>query len=242
MITFIEWAEIFERLLLIETYYSYNPAEYNKLFADELEKVIQRTSDPEHRRALEGMRQFNFVGYISSSVRAHFQDQREVLERTHDVVVKLLMGKLFRGFDEKISGPMDRRFKKSVTNSVLNMLEKEGHRRKHFPAASQDLQNELPARRTSSEDLIQDFRRLVKNSEGQIGLAVLDARLAGQEMKSLPGVSRSVLKRIVREIKELARTFAGNDPGFLRQVERAMGREAETVGKRLATAKGRNDL
>jgi len=41
----------------------------------------------------------------------------------------------------------------------------------------------------------------------------------------------------VREIKELAKEFAGDDPGFLRQVERAMGREATTVEKRLATAR-----
>ena len=125
------------------------------------------------------------------------------------------------------------------------MLEKEKNRRRFFPAASQDFQNEIPARRTRSEDLIQDFRKLVKNSLGQIGLGVLDARLARQELKSLVGdpalgiPNRSTLRRIVREIKDLAKVFAKNDPGFLRQVERAMGREQETVGKRLAAAKGR---
>ena len=70
MITFLEWADIFDRLRLIETYYSFDPAAYNQLFSDELEKVIQRTSDPEHRQALESMREFDFIGYIAASSSA----------------------------------------------------------------------------------------------------------------------------------------------------------------------------
>ena len=244
MITFIEWCDLFDRLRLIETYFSFDPGQYNQLFNDELEKVIERTSDPEHRRALEGMRQTNWIAYVAASIRrAGFQDQREVQERTHDVVVKLLMGKLFRGFDERRSGPMDRRFKRSVANAIVNMIEKERNRRRFIPAASQDFQNELPARQTWSQDLIQNFRRLVKNQIGDLGLSVLDARLARQELKSLVGdpelgsPTRSVLRRIVREIKDLAKDFAKNDPGFLRQIERAVGREAVTASKRLATAR-----
>jgi hypothetical protein len=55
------------------------------------------------------MRGFNWRGYIAASVRhAGVRDQREVQERTHDVLVKLLVGRLFTGFDERTSGPMDR--------------------------------------------------------------------------------------------------------------------------------------
>ena len=39
--------------------------------------------------------------------------------------MKLLTGKLFQGFDERISGPMDSRFKMSVGNAIRNMVEKE---------------------------------------------------------------------------------------------------------------------
>jgi hypothetical protein len=52
-----------------------------------------------------------------------YLDQRERDEKTHEVVVKLLMGKLFTGFDERFSGPMDLRFKKSVGNAVRNIIE-----------------------------------------------------------------------------------------------------------------------
>jgi hypothetical protein len=77
--------------------------------------------------------------------------------------------------------------------------------------------------------------------------AVLDARLAGQETKSLirrpdlgsPG--KYVIKRVVQEIKALARQYASgsSDAAFFRDVERAMGREEETVQKRRAAMAGR---
>ena len=100
------------------------------------------------------------------------------------------------------------------------MLEKERNRKRFFPTASQEFQPEIPARRTSSEELIQDFRRLVKHSLGEIGLGVLDARLNGQEMRSLVGNPEfgsptvSKLKRIVRQIKSLAKDFAGMTKAF----------------------------
>ena len=101
-----------------------DPAHYNALFASELEKVIGRTSDAKHRQALERMRGFNWLGYVAASVRnAGFRDYRDGQERIHDVAVKLLTGTLFRGFDERRSGPMDLRFKNSVGNAVRNMAE-----------------------------------------------------------------------------------------------------------------------
>ena len=60
-------------------------------------------------------------------------DQREVEERTHEIAVKLLTGKLFTGFDERRSGPMDLRFKTSVGNAIRNMVEKEQNRRRLLP-------------------------------------------------------------------------------------------------------------
>jgi hypothetical protein len=80
-----------------------------------------------------------------------------------------------------------------------------------------------------------------------LGIAVLDARLLGQETKSLVGrpdlgyPGRSVIKRAVQEIKALARQYAGSlgDPAFLRDIERAMGREEATFEKRRAAMVGR---
>jgi hypothetical protein len=80
-----------------------------------------------------------------------------------------------------------------------------------------------------------------------LGIAVLDARLQGEETKGLVGredlgsPGRFVIKRVVQEIKALARDFAQRlgDAGFLRDIERAMEREEATVQKRLATAGAR---
>ena len=66
--------------------------------------------------------------------------------------------------------------------------------------------------------------------------------LAGEETKSLVGredlgsPGRFVIKRVVQEIKALAREYAQRlgDPAFLRDIERAMEREEATVQKRLA--------
>jgi hypothetical protein len=75
----------------------------------------------------------------------------------------------------------------------------------------------------------------------------LDARLSSEEMKGLaqspllgsPGKNR--VKQVVCRIKELAREYAERlgDSGFLRMIERAMGREAATVEKRRAAMAGR---
>ena len=243
---------IVNRLRLIETYFSFEPSQYNQLFDDELGKIS--ASSPEHRDALERMRGFNWVGYIAQSVRnSGSTDQREIRERTHDVVTKLLTGGLFSNYDEKTHGPLDLRFKRSVGNAIRNMVEKDGNRRRFLPAIpiGQEFEpggataDELPERdsmNADSEAVIDGFRRLVRQRIGELGLAVLQARMDGQETKSLVGredlgrPGRFVIKRIVQEIKALARehALASGDPGFLRDVERAFQRESETVEKRRA--------
>jgi hypothetical protein len=241
-------------LRLIETYYSFDAGQYNRLFEDELAKLIGTVSTPDHIEALERMRNFNFVGYIARSLKnSGHQDQREIQERTHDIVVKLLMGTLFTGFDERTSGPFDLRFKRSVANAVKNIAEKERNRRRLLPTVpiGQEFRpgavtaDDLPARWSPGQEddkLVRDFRQLVQTRLGELGIAVLDARLQGQETKSLVGrpdlgsPGKYVIKRVVLEIKALARQYAGSrsDPAFLRDVERAMGREEETVEKRRA--------
>ena len=80
------------------------------------------------------MRGFNWVGYIAKCLRnCGYRDQREVQERTHDIVVKLITGGLFRDYDEQQHGPLDLRFKRSVANAIKNMVEKERNRRRLLP-------------------------------------------------------------------------------------------------------------
>jgi hypothetical protein len=256
MKTFYEYLAFLSRLT--ETYFSFDPPQYNKLFDDELQRLS--VSSPEHRAALERLRGFNWVGYIAASLRnAGYRDQRETQERTHDIAVKLLTGKLFAGFDQRTSGPLDLRFKRSVANAVKNMVDKDRNRRRFIPSVSigqeftpggvgvDGLSDRDVAGGQDDERLIDDFRQLVSNRLGQLGIAVLDARLAGLETKSLVGrqdlgsPGRFVIKRVVQEVKALAREFAQRlgDPGFLRDIDRAFQREEETVQRRLATAMAR---
>lgn len=237
------------RLWLIETYFSFDAGQYNQLFDDELAKLS--VSSPEHREALERMRNFNWVGYVAKSLRnAGYRDQREVAERTHDVVVKLITGGLFRDYDERQHGSLDLRFKRSVANAIKNMAEKQRNARRLLPTVpiGQDRGDDLPDRMATGgeEKVIEDFRQLVWNRLGELGIAVLDARLQGEETKSLVGKEdlgspgRFVIKRVVQEIKALARDFAQRlgDPAFLREIERAFQREEATVQKRLMATAG----
>ena len=53
-------------------------------------------------------------------------------------------------------------------------------------AATMDLPDRAPGRQ-DDERLIDDFRQLVRSRLGELGIAILDARLQGQETKGLVG-------------------------------------------------------
>jgi hypothetical protein len=161
-------------------------------------------------------------------------------------IPKLLTGRPFTGFDERVAGPMDLRFKRSLGNAIRNMIEKEKNRQHYLPTVP--IQHEFePGRWSTEEDdderRVRDFRQPVRRRLGGLGIAVLGARLAGEETKSLVGLAslgspdKNVIKRIVREVKELAREHAvmGGAPEMLRRVERAMEEEEATFEKRRAT-------
>jgi hypothetical protein len=255
METFWQWLAQFQ-----EHYVTFDAQAYDRLFDEELEKVIQRTRDPAHRQILERLRGFNWMSYIAASVRhAGFRDYREGQEAIHDVVVKLLTGALFKGFDEERSGPMDLRFKCAVGNVIRNMVERDRNRRRLLPTVPirqefepggvtpDDLPGRSPPPDDDGERVVRDFRRLVRRRLGEIGAAVLDVRMAGGETKSLVGrpalgsPGKWVVKKVVQQVKALAREFAVSlgDPELLRRVERAMGREEETVEKRRTATAGR---
>ena len=256
MLNFNEWltnADLITRLRLIETYYTFDAGQYNQVFRDELEKVIQRTSDPVQRKSLERLHDFDWVSYIAGAIRRIYRDYRQGQEAISDVVSKLLMGKLFRGFSpssptEDAGDYLLARFKTSIANSIRNMTSKEANRRRYLPttAIHQGFEpgaiaaDDLPARSSSAHDddkVIEDFRELVRTRLGHLAATVFDLRMAGGETKSLIGSpsvgspGRFVIKRVVQQIKALAREYAERrgDAAFLREIERAMEREEETV-------------
>ncbi len=250
MQTFWQWLSQLRLCPLDETYFTFDPKEYNELFDKELQKVIARASEPKHRQALESMRGINWTGYVAAAVRnSGCRDYRNGQEKIHDIAVRLLTGKLFRGFDERTSGPMDLRFKRSVGNAIRNMVEKDRNRRHYLPTVP--IQDVEPSSVTSDEDggekVIRDFRKLVRRRLGDIGVAVLDVRLAGGETKGLVGrpdlgsPGKWGVKRTVQQIKQLAREYAAaiGDSELLRRVERAMAGESETIQKRRTTTAAR---
>jgi hypothetical protein len=256
MRTFVEYlagVAVLSRLRLIENYFTFDAGEYNHLFSDELARLS--VSSPDHREALFRMRGFNWVGYIAKSLRnAGYRDQREVAEGTHDIVVKFLTGGLFRDYDERRHGPFDLRFKRAVANGIKNMIERDKNRRRFIPTVpiGHERDDDLPDRASSQDDerMIDDFRELVRDRLGELGISVLNARLACEEMKNLVGRAdlgspgRFQVKAVVQKVKALAREYAERcgDPAFLRSITRAMQREEETIRKRLATGAARQEL
>jgi hypothetical protein len=260
METFCDWlscSSVLHGLRLIETYFSFDARQYNHLFDDELHKLS--ASSTQHSEALKRLAVFNWVAYIAKSVRnAGYRDQREVQERTHDIVVKMLTGGLFRDYDDRQHGPLDIRFKRSVANAIKNMVEKERNRRHYIPAVpiGQEFTpggvTDLPDRARHDDDdagVIDGFRGLVRKRLGELAVGVLDGFLQGTERKALVGnpelgrPGKAVIKRLVQKIKALAREYAaasGNSE-LLRSIGRATAREAATIRQRRTTAAARQN-
>lgn len=229
---------------------NFAPAAYDDLFNRELAVVLPMVRSPEDRQRLASLRG-GWTNYIAACLRnAGFREQGDLEERIHDIVVKLLVspGGLFRGYDESRHGPLDLRFKRSVSNAVTNMVEKEKNRRRFLPPAPIHA-DFVPARPEQEHDgtIIEKFRNLLQTRFGDLAVAIFNARLEGRQTKDLVGLpeldrpSRHVVKRVVQEIKTAARDFAqrSNDPEFLRRVERLLDAEAATVARRTVATQRR---
>ena len=142
-------------------------------------------------------------------------------------------------------------------------MEKDRNRRHYLPSVSiqQDFEpggitaDDLPDRSQAPNDdhderLVQGFRSLVRKRLGGLGVAVLQVRLDGGEVKSLVGLrdlgspGKWVIKKVVGEIKELAREYAESlgEIELLRRIDRAMAAEEETVAKRRAAMAARRGV
>ena len=84
-----------------------------------------------------------------------------------------------------------------------------------------------PERASGNTEIIDLFRRLVKERLGELALKILDQRLSGGETKELVGIgtqSAFYVKRAVGDIKLLADRFAFSigDNSFAQMVSKAM--------------------
>ena len=138
--------------LLGETYFTFDPKQYNQLFDEQLEKVITRTHDPAHRQALERMRVQVDRLHRRRGAERGYHDHREVQEVAHEVVVKqLLTGGLFRGFDDQKSGPMDSGSSGASATPSGTFVEKEKNRRHYLPTIA--IQQEFEPGGMTADDL-----------------------------------------------------------------------------------------
>ena len=252
MHTFFEYAQyvtLANRLKLLETFFPLDSGAYDSLFATELKRLAMQTPDPTARKEFEELENFKYTNYIRAAVRnSGVNDPRELDEKVHEVVSKLLLGKLFN-FIPSEHRSFAARFKVSVANAVKNQAIKDQNRQRNFPSIpiSHDPNHGISPDQIAARDIpggddsiTNRFRELVGERLGPLATKLLDLRMDGGETKSLVGdvslgnPSSYAIKQTVQKIKQLASEFARqqDDEAFLWRIERAMGNEKRTVEKR----------
>ena len=246
MLTFFTWLENQDTatlLALLESRDYFEPTDYNVVFDRELDKLLDRISDPDARQQIAALRGFDWGNYVVRSlVRGGFRGD-DVPDNFQAIVLKLLLapGKLFTNWNPRKS-PLERRFRTSVWNAIRNLAEKRRNYRKWMVSADPvALAERNPAKQPYS-GVLDDFRRLVAERLGALAANILDWRLQGEDTKDLVGRAELgtptpyTIKREVQAIKALAHRFAAHsgDPAFLNRVEKALEGEAATVAKRQA--------
>ena len=186
---------------LEETYYWFNPAALRRVSSTKNWSRSSPEPDPAHRRILEGMRGSTGSLYCRLRQSAGYRDRRQVEERTHDIVVKLITGTLFRGFDQRTSGPMDLRFKIPVrtrSRTSRKGAESSGITSRPSPSVRSSSRRTVTAEELPVS-LATDMTWTMMKRSSMISadcsatasaisaVAVLDRRLAGDETKSLVG-------------------------------------------------------
>lgn len=234
-------------LRLLEVSALFDRLGFNQLFYREIQKWLDMY--PAQDEQLTPLLKFDFVGYISRSLRnAGFHDY-DLDPLVHEIIVKLLVspGGLFSTTPDQ--APFEPRFKASVRNAIINLAQKHRTRQRRIPSVSihQDdatapVQIAARSEAPVDQDAVEAFRQLVRKRLGATTLAILDHRLQGGDLRAVVGnedfgkPSSYRVKTIVQGIKKLAEEFAQErgDEGFLRQVQRAMAGNSEVVQRRVA--------
>lgn len=240
---------------LLEAADTFDPSVYNQVFDSELEALRQQMPDAEVAAKLENLKGMDWDGYIAREVRKAGFRGSDVDEYVHHIVVKLLVspGKLFTGWNPQQHGPLDRRFGASVRNEIRNIIDKQSNRRKYVPTVSirNDFTGEgvaekyLPPAQTQNDMLIADFRDWLQRDLGDLAVAVFDARLAGEDARSLVGAehlgrpSNNKVRTTMQAIKQSAMQFAYGDASLRDRIEELLQRDRQTA-ERMRTAGQRN--
>ena len=181
------------RLRFLEHADFFRPSDYNPLFDSELAKVIARIHDPDLRQQVSELKGFDWANYIVRSLqRSGFRDDDSIQEFFHEIAVKLLVspGGLFARWEPGKHGPLERRFRRSVWNSIRNLAEKTRNRRRWMTAVDPTVMAGQYPGRAPYSNLIDQFRQLVAQRLGKLALEILDQKLAGEDANKMVGKAR----------------------------------------------------
>ena len=245
MVAFFDWfirRDTLALLRLLESAQFFDPQAFNPVFQQQLDALLNRFTDSEARQQVLELRPFDFGNYVSRSLRrAGFRHEEEE-EAFQQVVIKLLVspGKVFRGWQPEKHGPLEKRLRASIWNSIRNLAEKTRNRRRWMTAVDPNVMAGQFAGRQPYSDLIDQFRSLVAQRLGKLALEILDQKLSGEDANKMVGKaefgtpSAYYIKGETRAIKELARQFAkqSNNLEFLRLLDQAFAAQSATVAKR----------
>jgi hypothetical protein len=247
MVAFFDWfirRDTLALLRLLEAAEYFDPQAFNPVFQQQLDALLDRITDDEARRQILELQHFDFGNYVSRSLRRAGYRNAEEENAFQQIIIKLLIspGKVLAGWQPGKHGPLEKRLRASIWNSIRNIQEKTRNRRRWMTAVDPTVMAGQYAGRAPYSDVVDQFRSLVAQRLGKVALEILDARLAGEDIKNLVGKSTIgtpsayYIKREVLAIKELARQFASQlgDPTFSGMVFRAMDSERMTVAKRQA--------
>ena len=223
----------------------------------DLEKVIAKTRDPAHRQALERMRGFNWLGYIAASVQ-----ELRLPRPEGDPGEERMMSPSScssGGYSETTTSGGTVRWTCGSRTRVGNCHQEHG-REGAKPAAATPDRAHRPGSRAERHD-----RRGRQRRKGHQGLPATRPQaagrdsgspssmcgLAGGETKSLVGSPCSRLSwKMGHQVRRCRRSSSwhGTLPSrsaildFVRDIERAMGREEETIAKRRTATAARQTV
>jgi hypothetical protein len=209
----------------------YFPKQYfNEAFREACEKILMSEQlAPAVREDLLRVKGLDLVGYADSSLRRSSVQDFELDATVSEILVRLLItpGSLFKKWDRK--SPISARLKVAIRNSIITMAKKRQKRAKRSEELTADLAS--PLCRDDSET-INAFRDALRSQYGDDHVRVLDARLAGDEVKTLVSSLGSAwrIKAIVRDIKSFV--VGWGDECLQRAVAQMQVKEEETLAKR----------
>jgi hypothetical protein len=220
-------------------------AEINRLFQHHYTQALSRLmgqhmhqgDDGYHhlRQSYDELQDFNWVGFISASLRNAGIPPQDLDAAASGVVAHLLVrpGKLFAGWDGV--APLEARFKKSVRNAVINAGVKLQKTRKRKVLSFSEPGVDAADRPQISDELVRLFVGHVGLRYGDQAKRLLQHLLDGGEIKDLVGVDGATsyqLKEIKKQIKRELLSFGENDPEFQQKVKTALAQEEETLNRR----------